>query len=122
MQSATLIFSRPSIMAISLMVSPLFTHLDSEYSPPGACSADHVEVVARLRRRVWIDGFHQLLENHQGRQAARTAAVEREQPELAARHGVYVSNGKIETVLESSRGARRGVWSTSRRLLQAGSR
>jgi hypothetical protein len=56
-------------------------------SPAGACPADHVEVVACLRRRVWVDGLYQLLEDHQGGQATHAVAVERKQAEFAARYG-----------------------------------
>jgi hypothetical protein len=35
-------------------------------------------MIAGLWRRIWVDGLHELLEDHQGRQAADPAAVERE--------------------------------------------
>jgi hypothetical protein len=57
-------------------------------------TADHVKVVARLRRRARVDGLHQLLEDHQGRQAADAAAVKREQAQVAAGHGVGASDGR----------------------------
>jgi hypothetical protein len=56
------------------------------YSPACACSTDHIEVVAGLWRRLRIDGFHELLQDHQGGQAAYAAAIEREQAYVAARH------------------------------------
>jgi hypothetical protein len=68
MQSVTLIFSRPSITAISLEGQ----HAQAKYPtthhlPTSTGSADHIKVIARLRRRVWVDGLHQLLEDHERR-------------------------------------------------------
>jgi len=55
-------------------------------SPASACPADHVKVVARLWRRVRVDGLHELLEDHQRRQAADAAAVEGQQPDAVVQH------------------------------------
>jgi hypothetical protein len=68
--------------------------------PSCACPADHVEVVARLWRGVWVDSLHQLLEDHQGGQAAHAATVEREQAQVAAGHGVYASDGRSRRITE----------------------
>jgi hypothetical protein len=56
------------------------------HSPAGAGPADHIEILARLRRRAGVDGLHQSLEDHQRGQAAYAAAVEGKQAELAAGH------------------------------------
>jgi hypothetical protein len=68
------------------------------YSPSSTRPADHIEVVARLRWVVWIDGFHELLEDHQGGQATDAAAVEREQAEFVGRHGGSTTTNKFEVV------------------------
>ena len=52
----------------------------------GASAADHVEVLARLRRRLGVDGRHELLEDHERGQAAHAAAVEGKEPDSVARH------------------------------------
>lgn len=46
---------------------------------------------ARLRRRFWINGVHQLLHDLKRRQAADAAAIESEQAEVMPGHGGKVS-------------------------------
>jgi hypothetical protein len=99
MLSATLIFSRPSMIAMSLVCQrAFFLTCAYSYSPPSTRPSDHVEIIARLRRVVWIDGLHELLEDHQGRQATDAAAVEREQAELVGGHGGSTTTNKVEIV------------------------
>ena len=74
------------MMAISLVSQHLLYSAYYGSLPASACSADHVKVVARLRRSIWADGLHELLENYQRRQAADTAAIERQKTELITRH------------------------------------
>ncbi|KAF2182317.1 hypothetical protein K469DRAFT_690799 [Zopfia rhizophila CBS 207.26] len=73
MHSSTVIRSRPSMIAMS----PHFF----------AGASDHVEVVARLRRRFRVDGVHELLQDLERRQAADAATIEGEQAEVMLRHG-----------------------------------
>ena len=86
MHSSMLILSQLSMIVISLVSQHLPYSVYYGNLPASACSADHVKVVARFRRDVWIDGFHELLEDHQRRQAANTAAIERQKAELITRH------------------------------------
>lgn len=58
----------------------------SDNSPASTRTAYYVKVVARLWRRVWVDRLHKLLKDHQRRQAANPAAVEREQAEPLIGH------------------------------------
>ena len=87
MLSSMLILSRPSIIAISLISQHTSLEYTATNPPASARPADHVKVVARLRRRVWVDSFHELAEDHQRGQAADPAAIEREQAELVVGHG-----------------------------------
>jgi hypothetical protein len=59
-------------------------HNGDEAARAGA--ADHFEVLAWLRWRLPVDGRHELLKNHQRRQATDAAAIEGEEPDLVARH------------------------------------
>jgi hypothetical protein len=77
-------------MAISLASQYTYIFLFDIYSPPRARPTDHVEVVARLGRRVWVDSLHQLLKDHESGQAAHAAAVEGEQAQVVVRHVVVV--------------------------------
>jgi hypothetical protein len=52
----------------------------------GAGAADHVEVLARLRRRLGVDGGHELLGDYERGQAAHAAVVEVKEPDSVARH------------------------------------
>ena len=54
--------------------------------PASACSPNHVEVVARLRRGLWVDSLHELLEDNKRGQAADPAAIEREEAEVLVWH------------------------------------
>jgi hypothetical protein len=54
--------------------------------PASARAPDHVEVVARLRGRVGVDGLHELLKDHERRQASDSAAIEGEEVKLLAGH------------------------------------
>lgn len=55
--------------------------------PASARATDHVEVVARLWGRLRANGLHELLQNHEQRQAADSAAIEGEEAKLSAGHG-----------------------------------
>ena len=55
--------------------------------PPVLIPPNHMKVVVRLRRRVWVDRLNDLLEDHQREQATYPAAIEREQAELLVGHG-----------------------------------
>jgi hypothetical protein len=98
-------------------------YLFSLHLPARARPADHVEVVARLRRRRWVDCLHQLLKDHQGGQAAHTAAVKREQAEVVAVHDVRVLNdtGGRNTKVKAARWERGVVFGlhTGSRLRRA---
>lgn len=77
------------MIAISLnkyTVSMLAVYDSNISSPAGARAPNHVEIFARLRRRVRVDGLHQLLEDHERRQAADAAAVEGKKAEVFAGH------------------------------------
>ena len=54
--------------------------------PARACSSNHIEVLARLRRRLWINSLHKLLEDDERGQAADPATIEREQAEILVWH------------------------------------
>jgi hypothetical protein len=56
------------------------------YTPASTRSADDVEIIARLRRIIWIDRDHDSLENVQGRKTTDTAAIKAEEVEISARH------------------------------------
>ena len=62
----------------------LATKIDT---PASASASDHVEVVARLRRRFWVDRIHELLQDLKRRQAADAAAIEGKQAEVVLWHG-----------------------------------
>jgi propanediol dehydratase large subunit len=98
-------------------------YLFSLHLPARARPADHVEVVARLRRRRWVDCLHQLLKDHQGGQAAHTTAVKREQAEVVAVHDVRVLNDTTwrNTKVKAARWERGVVFGlhTGSRLRQA---
>jgi hypothetical protein len=48
--------------------------------PASAFSANHVKVVAKFRRQVWVNRLHKVLKDH-------PAAIGRKQAELLVRHG-----------------------------------
>lgn len=50
--------------------------------PSGACSGDHVKVLARLRRAVGIDRFHDMFQDVEGREATDASAVETKEVEF----------------------------------------
>ena len=104
MLSSMLILSRPSIIAISLISQ--HTSVESAYTatnpPASARPADHVKVVARLRRRVRVNSLHELAEDHQRGQAADPAAIEREQAELVVGHGqrAAAAGGEVDFLVK----------------------
>lgn len=55
--------------------------------PASARATDHVEIVARLWGRIRVNGLHELLQNHEQRQAADSATIESEEAKLFAEHG-----------------------------------
>jgi hypothetical protein len=55
-------------------------------SPASTCSPNHVEVVARLWRVLWVDSLHELLEDHQRGQTTDSTAIEREEAEISVWH------------------------------------
>ena len=55
--------------------------------PPVLVPSNHMKVVVRLRRRVWVDRLYDLLEGHQREQATYPAAIEHEQAELLVGYG-----------------------------------
>jgi hypothetical protein len=59
--------------------------------------ANHIEIVKWLWSDIRADGFHELLEGHQGGQATHTAAFERKQLEITARRGVYASGLLVQS-------------------------
>lgn len=50
--------------------------------PSSACSSNHVKVLARLWWRVRIDGFHDSLQDVEGREATDASAVKAEEVEF----------------------------------------
>jgi hypothetical protein len=58
----------------------------AEHVPAGARSSYEIEIIARLRRKIWIDGDHNSLENIQRRETTNAAAIEAEKIEISARH------------------------------------
>ena len=59
-----------------------------ESSPASTRTPNHIKVVAWFRRRLWIDGLHQPLKDHERRQASDTTTVKREQAEVVAWHSL----------------------------------
>jgi hypothetical protein len=70
------------------------------YIPASTGSADDVEIIARLRRVVWINGDHNPLEDIQRGEATDAAAIEAEKIEISARH--FLSSWVDARVLSQS--------------------
>jgi hypothetical protein len=74
---------------------PCFNSSQTSNSSYDTHPANHIEIVKWLRSDIRADGFHELLEGHQGGQATHTAAFERKQLETTARRGVYASGLRV---------------------------
>lgn len=71
----------------ALLVCPRTSNAYNRSGPVGVGVSDRVEVVAKLRVQLCVDGSHELLRDLKEQPAANTTSIEGEQAEFMLQHG-----------------------------------